>query len=68
MRFEPTTKYMLVAETDEERAILEAFHQRQDEVRVKCSTSLFSDYEIVVYLPVKQRPEHITKASDAGTH
>lgn len=55
----------LMAEDDEERAILEGLRDRADEVRIENRSSMFRDLEIVIYLPTRQPPERVmdTKAS-----
>ena len=56
----------LIAEDDKDRAILEGFRERADEVRIENRTRLFHDRELIIYLPMKQPPQHIINKEEAA--
>lgn len=56
----------LMAEDDQERATLEAFRERADKVRIENRTSLFRDHELIIYLPMKQHPQHVINKEGAA--
>lgn len=54
MKVELRRYFTLIAETDKDRAALEALNGRIDEVRVEHGNHMFRDQEITIYLPTRQ--------------